>query len=476
MKILTNDQLIAIYYFIIFTAFIFLLFGKKNFLTFLCFSLLIIIILLYSKKILAMFQVTNEPFKKTPYTEYDCNNFTEISNPSSKTFISYSQKLAGKCNPKMNMVPIVVSPAMDLEVWKANDFVVHSHINDSSPFFDDLSGYTVQPIGKSEVRENYCGGNSGAVRAPVPVVTGANGQYVPMCRGNEVRENYSDAEYSGCGGNRGGAVRAPVPVVTGANGQYVPMCKGNDIRENYNSNSYDDINLSCGSYNPENVKYGLPVNANFGKCRERKDMANYNENIFTQVIEPNVFFRTQVLEQASSNAGISYTQQFEPTSQETDGINTMFTEHDPYSVEKITLPPTPNNEVTLDSMYDPRLTGYGPSDRSYLDPITNSRRYLYDDINAIRMPNYITRNKIDVMSFGDKYGPLPANDIDGNPNTCNMHQIANETFLNWSGQQRLELQERLMRKNNAIAWQRKMMPIRTTASGGMSRAGFSRIG
>ena len=35
-------------------------------------------------------------------------------------------------------------------------------------------------------------------------------------------------------------------------------------------------------------------------------------------------------------------------------------------------------------------------------------KFYYDDVDAIRMPNYITRSNIDHQPFADRYGPLPA--------------------------------------------------------------------
>jgi hypothetical protein len=49
-------------------------------------------------------------------------------------------------------------------------------------------------------------------------------------------------------------------------------------------------------------------------------------------------------------------------------------------------------------------------------------------------------------------------------NQNNTRALANDTFLNNTLQQRTELQERLMRKKNAIAWQQKQAPIRTNGS------------
>ena len=77
------------------------------------------------------------------------------------------------------------------------------------------------------------------------------------------------------------------------------------------------------------------------------------------------------------------------------------------------------------------------------------------------MPNYITRSNIDNQPWADQYGPIAAGQSQGNPLTGNIRELANKAFLDSSLQFRTEMQERLMRKNNANAWQRRQAPIST---------------
>jgi hypothetical protein len=74
------------------------------------------------------------------------------------------------------------------------------------------------------------------------------------------------------------------------------------------------------------------------------------------------------------------------------------------------------------------------------------------------MPNYISRNNIDVTPFGDSYGAM---DNEGNRFTPNIHALADRHYNDSMMQFRTEMQDRLMRKINANQWQQRMFPINT---------------
>ena len=56
-------------------------------------------------------------------------------------FISENQQLVGKANPKTLIQPVIVAPPTDLDFWRANNLVNHSHINVESQYDEYLSGY-----------------------------------------------------------------------------------------------------------------------------------------------------------------------------------------------------------------------------------------------------------------------------------------------------------------------------------------------
>jgi Ca2+/Na+ antiporter len=116
----------------------------------------------------------------------------------------------------------------------------------------------------------------------------------------------------------------------------------------------------------------------------------------------------------------------------------------------------PAENLNMSNTYDPRFYGYGTSYRGYVDKVVGQPRYYYDDVNAIKMPNYFTRNHIDMTPFGDIYGP---DNHGGNKYHSNITSFADKHYLDSSLQFRTEMQNRLMQKINREQWQQKMFPI-----------------
>lgn len=169
--------------------------------------------------------------------------------------------------------------------------------------------------------------------------------------------------------------------------------------------------------------------------------ANPKTNLPIQITEPMYSLAPPIHLNSSSNV------QFDDEEQIDDGVyNWENFKHQDESEEP--------NQI---SVYDPRFTGYGDSSRWYIEPITGQPRFLYDDINAVKMPNYITRNKLDIFNFADTYGPMQ--DLGKSLNDVKV--IAENKFAYDTEQFRTNLTESMMRKNNEIASQRKLAPKRT---------------
>jgi hypothetical protein len=223
----------------------------------------------------------------------------------------------------------------------------------------------------------------------------------------------------------------------------------------HNQNGW--VNTACG-YNPSQLSVNLPTNLLAGNCEKQPIMKNYNKNLFTQNIQPDIYSVNEIIEPINSNIGISYTQQLNPlTSSRSDGKGLTFTEHDPRLTSPNKLVPEKYG-VTESSIYDPRFTGYGTSYRSYTDDLLGQTKFYYDDIDSIRMPNYITRSNIDHLPFADTYGPLNETNKSGNIYTNDIRALTQEAFLRNSLQHRTELQERLLRKRNNELWELRKFP------------------
>ena len=97
--------------------------------------------------------------------------------------------------------------------------------------------------------------------------------------------------------------------------------------------------------------------------------------------------------------------------------------------------------------------------------MTGQTRFYYKDVDAIRMPNYISRSKVDTNTWADKYGPTPEGFEHGNPNTHNIHKLANNAFHDATIEQRTSLMQSLMRKRNAELYQQRLFPLSNDLGG-----------
>jgi len=379
-------------------------------------------------------------------------------------YTSLSQKLAGTANPKTFIAPVITPPLAAMDYWRANNLVNHSAVNAQSQVEAYQSGY--QTISCCPGEPNLLVPDKNPASYNVPI----------QLENNYSIENFGHHDY----------IKQPkinvnsTPQVPCYNQLYdqegetnegfntnMPFLKTNPPLEKtiVLPNEPGWVNTTCG-YNPEQIfDAGLPSNLPVGNCAKDPIMKKYNDNLFTQTIQPGLYTTSQINEPINANIGISFNQQFPPTTCKTNELTgeVKYTEHDPRIIEPATLEPSlPRVSIATESnIYDPRFSGYGTSYRSYTDENTGQTRFYYDDIDAIRMPNYITRNNIDHQPFADQYGPLPPGDANGNKYNSNIRALANDAFVAGAIEFRTDLQERLMRKINANAWQQRKAPIRT---------------
>ena len=379
---------------------------------------------------------------------------------NNQEYVSMSQRLAGPVNPKTLIAPVITPPCADLEYWRANNLVNHSAVNAESQVEAYQSGYQTT---------SCCPGEPTLL---IPKKNPADYE-VPVQIENNILENFeTNPSYL----EKPDIELQPAPQVPCSN-QIYPGQQKEDFKYNMpflkTAPDLDDtvvltnepgwVNTSCG-YNPDQLfEAGLPTNLPAGNCPQDPIMKQYNDNLFTQIIEPGITTRNQINEPINSNIGISFTQQLPPTTCETNELTgeIEYTEHDPRIIEPATVSPSlPRVALATESnIYDPRFSGYGTSYRAYTDENIGQTRFYYDDVDAIRMPNYIVRSNIDHQPFADHYGPLPPGDANGNKFNSNIRALANDAFLTGTLQFRTDLQERLMRKTNAEAWQQRAAPI-----------------
>ena len=452
-----------------------------------------------------------------------CNDDV-IINPDDPNYISSNQRLAGKPNPKTLIAPIITPPLADLDYWRANNLINHSHINTESQTDTYLSGYQVSnccdrinaylipAFPKKESFGNIIEGfdydepsyigisdqfrpvaakcnplsmtQQQVIKSPQPVTTVPFSCTVNMenqgireceekCPYSAIRQKNTVEGYEGFSCKEGTDDRDPLPrnaqrqIISPQPSTTKPIM----IQENFEypyektdsqfvrPNESGWVNTMCGYNNRQITESNLPSNYASGNCDRDEALKQYNKNLFTQTIQPDVYTINEVIEPINSNMGISFTQQFEPTtcSRYERGALT-YTEHDPRVYQPKIVPNTPDMSVTEADVYDPRFIGYGTSYRAYTDKNIGQTRFYYDDVNAVRMPNYIVRSNIDFANYADTYGPLSDDNKYGNKYNSNIRSLAQDTFLRSSLQQRDDLMERLMRKRNAELHQLRSKP------------------
>ena len=367
------------------------------------------------------------------YAYFYCNDPISLE-PFDKTTLSLNQKLVGPANPKTKIAPIIIPPSHALDYWRANNLITHSQVNLKTEQDVYQSGYEVTTSCKPKIKENFYK-NDNKVEYKTPRY-GSNSWHPQQ-------EEYSSTNKT--------QQEIYFPF---KNQDKVKLRKNTVLEENRGQ-----VNTSC-SYNPKQIfTSNLPSNYSASNCQEDPRMAQYNKNLFTQIIEPGIYTVNQVNEPINSNMGISFTQQLEPTTYEQNKNGITFIQHDPRIIEPLEEP-EPIQQINESNVYDPRFNGYGTSYRSYVDKQLGQPRFAYDDINAIRMPNYITRNKIDFTSFGDSYGPMSQED--GNDLTANIRELAQDAWFKNSGEFRENLMFSTLRKRNSEMWQRRMYPMSTS--------------
>jgi hypothetical protein len=348
-----------------------------------------------------------------------CNDEV-LQNFNDPCYVSNNQRLQGGPNPKTLVPPVVVPPSHDMDFWRMNNLATHSAINSEMQQDMYLSGFV--PVGCCE--SDPC--------APIPSC-GPNSSFpiykLPPCPRPVQRESSGDSSSDSSSDEDDEAEEKLKPCFDG------PFC-------NIPPQLADDCNL------------------------------------FTNIIQPGVYSRSEVIEPINSNIGISATPQLPPTSVSRAGACatfdscgneiTAYTEHDPRVVEGVYSRRggrgVAQNEANV---YDPRHTGYGTAYRGYTDVNLGQPRFMYDDVNAVRMPNYLVRSNIDNLPFADQYGPMASRNELGSK----MRSLANDAYCRNSTEFRSDLQQRLMRKANARAWQQRAAPISTSSQymgGGMS--------
>ena len=448
------------------------LFGYKQSFLFLLLSLFFIIILYYLKKnkmttheYYTDFINNSENLYKEGINNYKKNRYSVTKFPSYYTnerietkdlipdnsFVSKNQNLCGPANPKTLVNPVVVPPSYDFTYWKKNDFVFHSMVNEKRIQDYYGSGYITNDDSIIEnytenypnVKSNY-NNNQNLKQSPIDVLGDYSGKYsYEINNGSNIgSSNFVSKDFLLNNDNNDN------------NDDYLNF-KKNDKVLNYPGN----VNKSC-TYDSTNIDFNLPTNFMAGNCERNENMKDMNNEIFTSTITPGVYYKNQIIEPLNNNIGISFDQQIPPRQVSFDkNGNKLYTALDPNLYQPLKDIDKNDYGTSPYEVYDPRSNGYGTSYRQYEHELTGQPRFFYDDINAVRRPNYITRTNIDHLLNSDSYGIMDSNENIMSKN-CNSRKIAEEGILNNIIDHRTDLMTRLMRKRNAELWQKRIAPLR----------------
>ena len=334
---------------------------------------------------------------------------------------STNQRLVGPPNPKTLEAPVIVPKSHDIQHWKTNNLVVPSCINKTSNYDNYRSGYSIQVQNKNNSMEQY--------------KSSLSSEY----DNSYINNNNNTLKY----GNN---------LNSREESRYINFPEGRSSSEGFCvNNRYPHNKIGGRGMTPEEEK-----------------------NIYMQTIQPGIYSTIDTNEPISSNIGISYQPQFKPVLKSTTGNAVTYTETHRFGelINPNFIDAPRVQAPNIYNTFDPRFNGYGSDNRSYIDKMTGQQRFFYDDINAIKMPNYISRSNIDFINAADSYGPVKEGYEYGNPNTGDIREIAELNYLNSTLQFRSDLQESLMRKRNNEMHQLRIAPLNRNqqrSNGGMGR-------
>ena len=409
---------------------------------------------------------------------------TPVTITPDQSFKSNSQSLVGPANPKTRIAPVVAPPVYEWHYWKKDDFVVPNMINDKPSRDYYGSGYLVSkdPTPKRQANDTMYRSNK-TMSKNNPILNNANIDlplldpenktdkkkttvenftYLSKLEDyddNDIVENFTYIDQPVTEKKKCNSCTMPSPTPSQrerTNGDFKKF--DTKKQEGKNVRYTGDVNDQF-AYDETNMKYGLPTNYAASNCQRKNEVASVNDQIFTSTVVPGVYYRNQVIEPIDSNIGISFTQQIPPRMvSEDDKGDIIYTGMDPKLYKPVNEPEQRIDVPSTYDVYDPRFNGYGTSYRGYTDKMTGRPRFFYDDVDAIRRPNYITRTEIDHLKGVDTYGPIRSN-ADVELSNDEIRVKAENAFSDQTLDFRTDMMTRLMRKANAQAWQQRMAPI-----------------
>jgi len=296
---------------------------------------------------------------------------------------------------KTKIDPVIVAPIADINFWRVNDMVVPAQINSETNIDVSRSGY-IKPIKKQKHRENP----TKMERIVVP-----RDEFIKV---TNLQPNIFTNNL-------------PQPIISNL---------GIEVATQFGNYNYEKNDQTDSIY----IREVQPP-------REKEKDRSEEKQEETRKIEEKKEEKNEEMKEKEIEY-FSHISNYFPSLNESDFSR---------GEERCN-----SVELTYDTVYDPRLTGYGSAYRAYMDKNQGNTKYYYDDVNYARMNPFIYRSKIDFIPSSDE---MDHEDIDRN-------------FIELTNFQRVDMSERLMRKVNSEKWQQKIAPLNKS---GFYMAGARRL-
>ena len=206
-----------------------------------------------------------------------------------------------------------------------------------------------------------------------------------------------------------------------------------------------------------------------------------NNKLFLQSVQPSLYSYSVDQTPINSSIGISYAPQKPPRVLDQVTANGMsmplYSSIDPqlirtdgtpgqqasqpirtdWSAEYSNFQP-PAGSVNFEDIYDPRFNSYGDPYRSYSDINLGQVQYYYSDVDAYKIPNFISRSNVDYIDFRTPQGQIwPYYDRNASLDSVRPHvesQTTSDELYH-----REDLMSLQMDKRNREMWQLREAPL-----------------
>jgi hypothetical protein len=365
-----------------------------------------------------------QPDKRmTTLNSDNVNSTVQLVDSNDMERVYSNHALTGKAHPRTKIAPIVPARSLDLDYWKDTPMTSLSIVNKRKKQYPNLAGYNITELVDRECLE--------------------------------------------CPNDRkslGHTIKASPLVQTIQPGVYTLPTTYDPINTDFNIGETTQFEPVKQNYEWGNVVF-TPISAKATQKLSQQPADKQSETVPTRVESDNAI-PTHSSVPKRLNANKMKNTSPPPTKPQVQPVSIEAYEPEeraPNMTSKYQVQPELGDDVSIYNTFDPRFSGYGSDNRSYMEPMLRQTRYYYDDVNAIRMPNYIVRSKIDncVTGFGDQYGPMRVDQRTLNEN----RPLAEQAYLDNNLAYRNNLMESLMRKRNSELWQTRQAPMYTQRRG-----------